>query len=80
MTRHPSLPLRQVNVTLKQLDLSWNGFGSAGAQALGEALRHNNTLVHLDLSNNRVSDEGTALLCNGLAANDSLRILRVGLV
>ncbi|XP_070297645.1 leucine-rich repeat-containing protein 74A-like, partial [Salvelinus sp. IW2-2015] len=66
-----------VNVTLKQLDLSWNGFGSAGAQALGEALRHNNTLVHLDLSNNRVSDEGTALLCNGLAANDSLRVLRV---
>ncbi|CAB1339790.1 unnamed protein product [Coregonus sp. 'balchen'] len=56
-----------------------NGFIDADARsladalaALGEALRHNNTLVHLDLSNNRVSDEGTALLCNGLLAHNPL--------
>ena len=74
----PPPPLLQVNVTLKQLDLSYNGFGNVGAQALGEALHHNNTLVLLDVSSNRISDEGTRVLFQGLAANDSLRVLRVG--
>ena len=68
----------QVNMTLKQLDLSYNGFGNIGAQALGEALHHNSTLVLLDVGSNRISDEGTRVLFQGLATNDSLRVLRVG--
>lgn len=65
-------------MTLKHLDLSWNGFGNEGALALGEALKFNNTLVYLDLSNNRISDEGVGMLCRGLEANDTLRTLKVG--
>lgn len=64
-------------MTLKHLDLSWNGFGNEGALALGEALKFNNTLVYLDLSNNRISDEGVGMLCRGLEANDTLRTLKV---
>lgn len=71
-------PHCQVNVTLKHLDLSWNGFGNEGALALGEALKFNNTLVYLDLSKNRISDEGVGMLCRGLEANDTLRTLKVG--
>lgn len=65
-------------MTLKHLDLSWNGFGNEGALALGEALKFNNTLVYLDLSNNRIGDEGVGMLCRGLEANDTLRTLKVG--
>lgn len=72
-----AFPCRQVNTTLKHLDLSFNGFGNEGALALGEALKFNNTLVHLDLNNNRISDEGASLLCKGLEANDTLRVLQV---
>lgn len=67
----------QVNVTLKHLDLSWNGFGNEGALALGEALKFNNTLVYLDLGNNRITNEGVGMLCRGLEANDTLRTLKV---
>uniref|UniRef100_A0A8C9W539 Leucine rich repeat containing 74A n=1 Tax=Scleropages formosus TaxID=113540 RepID=A0A8C9W539_SCLFO len=63
----------QVNITLKHLDLSWNGFGNEGALALGEALKYNDTLVHLDLSHNRVTNEGARTLCRGLEINDTLR-------
>lgn len=67
-----------MNVTLKHLDLSWNGFGNEGALALGEALKFNNTLVYLDLNNNRITNEGVGMLCKGLEANDTLRSLMVG--
>lgn len=63
---------------LKQLDLSWNGFGNEGALAMGEALKSNNTLVHLNLNNNRITNEGVSMLCRGLEFNDTLRVLLVG--
>ena len=34
---------------LKILDLSWNGFGNEGAQAVGEALKFNGSLEELDI-------------------------------
>ena len=43
---------------IKQLDLSWNGFSDDGAKAMGEMLKTNNTLQHLDLSNNRIGLDG----------------------
>lgn len=61
------------------MDLSWNGFSNEGALALGEALKFNNTLVHLNLNNNRITDEGVSMLCKGLEANDTLRVLKVRL-
>ena len=68
----------QVNMMLKHLDLSWNGFGNEGALAMGEALKFNNSLVHLNLNNNRLTNEGVGMLCKGLEANDTLRVLLVG--
>uniref|UniRef100_A0A3Q3MTI1 Leucine rich repeat containing 74B n=1 Tax=Mastacembelus armatus TaxID=205130 RepID=A0A3Q3MTI1_9TELE len=69
--------LPQANSTLKELLLSWNGFGPVEAQALGEALKVNSTLVRLDLSSNRLDDQAVRLLCPGLASNDTLRVLKV---
>ena len=68
----------QVNMMLKYLDLSWNGFGNEGALAMGEALKFNNSLVQLNLNNNRLTNEGVGMLCRGLEANDTLRVLLVG--
>lgn len=67
----------QVNSTLKELQLSWNGFGHTEAESLGQALKQNSTLVLLDLSSNRFDDQAVTLLCHGLAINDALRILKV---
>ena len=39
----------QENVSLKVLDLAWNGFSNDGALAIGEALKENSTLIELDL-------------------------------
>lgn len=64
-------------MVLKHLDLSWNGFGNEGALALGEALKFNNTLVRLNLNNNRITNEGVGMLCRGLEHNDTLEILQV---
>jgi len=56
--------------------LSWNGFADEGAAAVGESLRENNTLIDLDLSNNRISTEGALALSKGLQINNTLKILR----
>ena len=66
-----------MNSTLKQLQLSWNGFGHIEAESLGQALKQNSTLVLLDLSSNSIDDQAATLLCQGLAANDTLRVLKV---
>jgi hypothetical protein len=38
------------NITLKILNLAWNGFGNDGALAMGEALKVNSSLLDLDLT------------------------------
>ena len=40
----------QENITIKSLNLAWNGFGNDGALAMGEALKANSTLKELDLT------------------------------
>lgn len=35
---------------MRKLDLSWNGFGTDGAKAIGEALKANSSLEELDVS------------------------------
>ncbi|EDV20179.1 uncharacterized protein TRIADDRAFT_61310 [Trichoplax adhaerens] len=64
------------NVSLKKLDLSWNGFADEGAIAMGDALKHNNVLLELDLSNNRIFTPGIVGLAEGLAVNETLEILK----
>ncbi len=67
----------QVNSSLKQLQLAWNGFGHMEAEALGQALKKNSTLQLLDISSNNIDDEGVTLFCQGLATNNTLRVLKV---
>lgn len=69
----------QENISLKKLDLSWNGFGDEGALAMAEALKFNSSVEYVDLSNNRVTDEGALVLSKGLEVNDVLTTLKVSL-
>ena len=62
---------------MKELYLHWNGFGVEGAKAMGHALKHNQCLEELDLSHNRIPEEGAMYLASGIAVNDQLRALKV---
>lgn len=44
---------------------------------MAEVLQQNDTLVLLDLSINCVDDEAVRLLCQGLATNETLEVLKV---
>lgn len=66
-----------MNVTLKKLDLSMNGFGNEGATALSEVLRLSSCLVYLDISGNDIGNEGASKLSRALEYNESLRVLKV---
>lgn len=57
---------------------SWNPLGPASAHSLGMCLKHNRCdLVHLDLSNTSIGDEGARFLGKALESNTVLRVLRV---
>lgn len=72
-----SLRHHQENLSIKRLNLSWNGFGNEGALAMAEALKFNSTLQWLDMSNNRVTNEGAFMLAKGVEINDSIKVLKV---
>jgi len=55
----------QNNKGLLKLNVAMNGFGNGGAFAIGQSLKENGTLVHLDLSSNRINIEGAILICKG---------------
>ena len=65
----------KANTTVKNLDLSLNNIGAAGAAGLGEALKFNRSLTELDLSYNKIGDSGAVGLCEGLQFNTSLKKL-----
>ena len=77
---HMPRVLCQVNGTLKILTLTMNGLSSKGARSLGDALLTNCTLAHLDVSANRIHDDGAIALARGLAHNDTLETLVVSRV
>jgi len=58
--------------------LSFNGFSNDGAVALGEAIRANNTLTELDISNNRITAQGALCIAKGLEGNNTLEVLKIG--
>lgn len=64
-------------MTLKKLNLSMNGFGNEGAQALGEVFRLNSCLTHVDVSSNNISNDGASKLSRGLESNETLQVLKV---
>ena len=76
---HPTLLILclQENVSVKVLNLSWNGFEDEGASAMGKALAHNGVLQELDISCNRLSPQGFLDLLKGLGKNETLQTLRV---
>jgi len=64
-------------VSLKEIDLSWNGFETIHSADLGNVLVANNTLVELNLNNNRICHVGAQNLAKGLSKNESLSCLRI---
>ena len=70
------LHLLQDNFGLKHLNLAWNGFGEEGAKELAIALK-TSSLSHLDLTNNRIPDEGFLALIKTIKDTDELRCLKV---
>jgi Ran GTPase-activating protein (RanGAP) involved in mRNA processing and transport len=65
------------NVSIKKLDLSWNGFSNDGCRLLSKVLIENRVLKDLDLSSNRITLEGVKYLCKGLLKNENLVKLQV---
>ena len=57
-----------------------NGFSGIGAEAFGRALKHNRGLTELDISHNRVPEEGAGHIALGLQTNDSLKVLKVRII
>ena len=53
--------------SLVRLNLAWNGLGDGGADAMGGALKENASLLFLDLSSNRIGEEGTKSVAEGCA-------------
>ena len=69
----------QENIRLLKVDLSWNGFGVDGAQALGGTLAENPVLERLNLAGNRMSDVAVMHIANGISRNEGLLELNVRL-
>ena len=57
-----------------QLIMKGCEIGDAGCDALSMLLKRNQTIVALDLENNRISPEGACTLADGLAENHSLKL------
>ncbi len=45
------------------LYLKDNYIEKEGPKALAKVLRHNNSVIHVDLSHNRIRDEGAQAIC-----------------
>ena len=67
----------QLNIGLKILDISWNGFCGDSCKVLGSALKENGTLRELDLSYNRLDAEAVGGLMKGVQVNEILSTLKV---
>ena len=64
-----------INKTISQLDLSHNRIGNTGAMKIAKFLTHTQILTHLDLGDNNISYQGSRFLSQGIANNNSLRVL-----
>jgi hypothetical protein len=66
-----------VNRALTDLDLSWNGLSYNGSVALRRTLSINKTLRNLYASNCNIDWINAKLISEGLAKNNTLRVLNV---
>lgn len=64
---------------LKSLDLYRNEITAEGGKLIGEALKFNTFLLHLNLANNRLGDEGAEAIGGALKVNTTLLTLNFNL-
>ena len=62
---------------MKSLHLAMNGVGVPGAMFVGDMLQTNETLTYLDVSFNRIHDQGVEFIAAGLRKNEHLHHLIV---
>lgn len=67
------------NTTLRSLNLSDNFIEAEGAEAFGVVLRFSHTLQELNLSRNKVGDDGIILIAQGLRENKDSGLKRLDL-
>lgn len=58
--------------TLKLLDLSYNSIGDEGATAFAEFLKHCKSIRKLDLSHNKITDDGVRILASSASKHPDL--------
>ena len=74
-----SIAHAQENVTLAKLNLSMNGLAVPGVRHVCSLLLVNRTIVDVDLTCTRITNDGAFLLGKMLESNETLKILRVGI-
>ena len=62
---------------LTRLGLAYNGLCAGAARTLANALAHNTSLRHLDVSRNALTDEGVRLLCVALRTHPALHSIQL---
>ncbi|KAG5488846.1 hypothetical protein JIQ42_00463 [Leishmania sp. Namibia] len=65
----------RLNTSVRQVDLSHNSFGDAGASYLADCIASNRTMVELNLSSCAIGNRGARRFCEALAANEALQIM-----
>jgi hypothetical protein len=58
--------------SLKEVDLSFNDVHALGARHLADALKFNDTLMHLNLGGNHVQDQGCGDIAESLKHNETM--------
>ena len=66
-----------MNQKLVEIDISWNGLGLQGSQALAKCLKENTTLKVLDISSNRITRDAFIFITDGMLGNQTLERLLV---
>lgn len=66
------------NVTLRELNLSWNNLRQESAAAIGRSLSLNRGLVSLNLSHNAFNDLPSQEVGDSLRMNNTLQVRKSG--
>ena len=60
--------------------MSWNGLGNEGALSLGDCLKNNSILFEMDITSNRITQDGAAAIAKGLDVNETLKVFKVEMI
>lgn len=66
-----------MNQSIERINLMMNGLGNQGVILFANILVNNETLIELDLSNNRIEKDGTSVFASKLEMNRKLKKLWV---